>query len=63
MFSKNLVCRARLISIGLAAFPGLERRAGSLGVSDDCRHAEIFGPGKPITPGVVDSPKAQPHPP
>jgi ferredoxin-NADP reductase/MOSC domain-containing protein YiiM/ferredoxin len=33
------------------------------GVSDDRVHTEIFGPGKPMTPGVVDPPHALPHPP
>jgi len=33
------------------------------GVSDDRVHKEIFGPGKSITPGVVDPSKAAPHPP
>jgi ferredoxin-NADP reductase/MOSC domain-containing protein YiiM/ferredoxin len=33
------------------------------GVSGDRVHTEIFGPGKPITPGVVAQPQAPPHPP
>ena len=33
------------------------------GVSDDRVHTEIFGPGKPITPGIVDPSQAAPHPP
>jgi ferredoxin-NADP reductase/MOSC domain-containing protein YiiM/ferredoxin len=33
------------------------------GVSDNRVHTEIFGPGKPITPGVVDPSHAAPHPP
>ena len=33
------------------------------GVSDDRVHTEIFGPSKPITPGVVDPSHAAPHPP
>jgi ferredoxin-NADP reductase/ferredoxin len=33
------------------------------GVADDRVHTEIFGPGKPITPGVVDRSQAAPHPP
>ncbi|MFY9988761.1 MAG: MOSC and FAD-binding oxidoreductase domain-containing protein [Chthoniobacterales bacterium] len=33
------------------------------GVSDDRVHTEIFGPGKSITPGVVDQSQAPPHPP
>jgi ferredoxin-NADP reductase/MOSC domain-containing protein YiiM/ferredoxin len=33
------------------------------GVSDARVHTEIFGPGKPITPGVVDRSHAPPHPP
>jgi ferredoxin-NADP reductase/MOSC domain-containing protein YiiM/ferredoxin len=33
------------------------------GVSDDRVHTEIFGQGKPITPGVVDRSQAPPHPP
>jgi ferredoxin-NADP reductase/MOSC domain-containing protein YiiM/ferredoxin len=39
------------LSAGLAAW----------GISDDRVHTEIFGPGKPITPGVVDAPHALPH--
>jgi len=31
------------------------------GVAADQVHAEIFGPGKPMTPGVIDSPQALPH--
>jgi ferredoxin-NADP reductase/MOSC domain-containing protein YiiM len=41
------------LSAGLAAW----------GVSDDRVHTEIFGPGKSITPGVVASSHAAPHPP
>ena len=41
------------LSAGLAAW----------GVSDDRVHTEIFGPGKPITPGVVAASHAAPHPP
>jgi ferredoxin-NADP reductase/MOSC domain-containing protein YiiM len=41
------------LSAGLAAW----------GVSDDRVHTEIFGPGKSITPGVVASSHAPPHPP
>ena len=33
------------------------------GVSDNRVHTEIFGPEKPITPGVVDPSQAAPHPP
>ncbi len=33
------------------------------GVSDGSVHTEIFGPGRPITPGVVDASHARPHPP
>jgi ferredoxin-NADP reductase/ferredoxin len=33
------------------------------GVSDNRVHTEIFGPGEPITPGVVDPSHAAPHPP
>src|SRR6266481_483283 len=33
------------------------------GVSDDRVRTEIFGPGKPTTPGVVDRSHAPPHPP
>ena len=33
------------------------------GVSEDRVHTEIFGPGKPITPGVVNPSPAAPHPP
>jgi ferredoxin-NADP reductase/MOSC domain-containing protein YiiM/ferredoxin len=35
----------------------------SWGVSDDRVHTETFGPGKSMTPGIVDSPHAAPHPP
>jgi ferredoxin-NADP reductase len=41
------------LSAGLAAW----------GVSGDRVHMEIFGPGKPMTPGVVDRFHAPPHPP
>ena len=41
------------LSAGLAAW----------GVSGDRVHTEIFGPGKPITPGVVAASHAPPHPP
>ena len=41
------------LSAGLAAW----------GISDHRVHTEIFGPEKPITPGVVASPHAAPHPP
>jgi ferredoxin-NADP reductase/MOSC domain-containing protein YiiM/ferredoxin len=33
------------------------------GVRDDRVHTEAFGPGKPITPGVVDPSHPAPHPP
>jgi ferredoxin-NADP reductase/MOSC domain-containing protein YiiM/ferredoxin len=33
------------------------------GVSDDRLHTEIFGPGKSMTPGVVDQSQVPPHPP
>jgi ferredoxin-NADP reductase/MOSC domain-containing protein YiiM/ferredoxin len=33
------------------------------GVADDRVHTEIFGPGKPMTPGVVDPSQTAPHPP
>lgn len=33
------------------------------GVSDDRVHAEIFGPGKSLTPGIADTPRRPPHPP
>jgi ferredoxin/NAD(P)H-flavin reductase len=33
------------------------------GVSEDQVHTEIFGPGKPMTPGVLDPRNAAPHPP
>jgi ferredoxin-NADP reductase/MOSC domain-containing protein YiiM/ferredoxin len=33
------------------------------GVADDRVHTEIFGPGKPRMPGVVDALHAAPHPP
>src|SRR5271154_1999403 len=34
-----------------------------LGVSDDRVHAEIFGAGQPIPPGIAAPPHAPPHPP
>ena len=43
----------RDVTAGLAAW----------GASDDRVHAEIFGPGKAMTPGVVDPSHASPHPP
>jgi len=33
----------------------------ALGVSEERVHAEIFGAGKPITPGIAESPHAPPH--
>jgi ferredoxin-NADP reductase/MOSC domain-containing protein YiiM len=49
---------------GPAAFmEDLSAGLAALGVSDDRVHTEIFGPGKPITPGVVASSHAPPHPP
>jgi ferredoxin len=33
------------------------------GVSGDRVHTEIFGPGKPMTPGVIDPSHVRPHPP
>ena len=33
------------------------------GISDDRVHTEIFGPGKPMRPGVVDRSQVPPHPP
>jgi ferredoxin-NADP reductase/MOSC domain-containing protein YiiM len=35
----------------------------SLGVSGDRVHTEIFGAGKPITPGIAESSRPLPHPP
>jgi ferredoxin-NADP reductase/MOSC domain-containing protein YiiM len=34
---------------------------GSWGVARDRVHTEVFGSGKPITPGVKDAPRRQPH--
>ncbi len=49
---------------GPAAFlQDLSSGLATWGVADECIHAEIFGAGKPITPGVVDSPVVPPHPP
>jgi ferredoxin-NADP reductase len=36
---------------------------GSWGVARDRVHAEVFGPGKSITPGVKDAPRRSPHAP
>jgi ferredoxin-NADP reductase len=36
---------------------------GSWGVARDRVHTEIFGAGKPITPGVKEEPRRPPHPP
>jgi ferredoxin-NADP reductase/MOSC domain-containing protein YiiM len=33
----------------------------ALGVSDERVHSEIFGAGKPITPGIAETPHASPH--
>jgi ferredoxin-NADP reductase/MOSC domain-containing protein YiiM/ferredoxin len=33
------------------------------GVTGDRVHAEIFGAGKPITPGIAEAPRVPPHPP
>jgi len=33
------------------------------GISEQRVHAEIFGSGKPITPGIAETPHAPPHPP
>jgi ferredoxin len=33
----------------------------ALGVSDERVHSEIFGAGKPITPGIAETPHAPPH--
>jgi ferredoxin-NADP reductase/MOSC domain-containing protein YiiM/ferredoxin len=33
------------------------------GVADDRVHSEVFGPGEPMTPGVINAPHASPHPP
>jgi len=35
----------------------------SWGVARERVHTEIFGPGKPITPGIVQAPVRSPHPP
>ncbi len=35
----------------------------ALGVSDERVHSEIFGAGKPITPGIAEAPHSPPHPP
>ena len=35
---------------------GLDRRTRDLGVSNDRVHSEIFGPEKPITPGIAETP-------
>jgi ferredoxin-NADP reductase/MOSC domain-containing protein YiiM len=36
---------------------------GGWGVARDCVHTEIFGSGKPITPGVKEMPRQLPHAP
>ena len=33
------------------------------GVAPERVHTEIFGPGKPSTPGIVEAPSRSPHPP
>jgi ferredoxin len=33
------------------------------GVAHERVHTEIFGPGKPITPGIAQTPVGSPHPP
>jgi ferredoxin-NADP reductase len=49
---------------GPAAFlQNLTSGLATLGVSDQRVHAEIFGAGKPITPGIAATPHAPPHPP
>ncbi len=47
---------------GPAAFlKDLSQGLAAWGISDDQVHTEIFGPGKPMTPGVVDPLHALPH--
>ena len=49
---------------GPAAFmQDLTAGLAAWGVSSESVHEEIFGPGKAITPGVVDPSHAPPHPP
>jgi ferredoxin-NADP reductase/MOSC domain-containing protein YiiM/ferredoxin len=57
-------CDADFYLCGPAGFLR-DLRAGLVawGVSDDRVHTEIFGPGEPITPGVVDRSQVPPHPP
>jgi len=57
-------CDADFYVCGPAGFlQDLREGLMAWGVSDDRVHTEIFGPGKPITPGVVDPSQAAPHPP
>ena len=35
----------------------------ALGIPDEHVHEEIFGAGKPITPGIAEASHAPPHPP
>jgi ferredoxin-NADP reductase/MOSC domain-containing protein YiiM/ferredoxin len=57
-------CDADFYLCGPAGFlPDLGNGLVAWGVSDARVHTEIFGPGKPITPGVVDRSHAPPHPP
>jgi ferredoxin-NADP reductase/MOSC domain-containing protein YiiM len=49
---------------GPAAFMrDLTAGLAALGVSDDRVHAEVFGAGKPITPGIAETSHVPPHPP
>ena len=49
---------------GPAAFlSDLTKSLNTLGVSSDRIHSEIFGAGVPITPGIIKSSPARPHPP
>ncbi len=49
---------------GPAAFlEDMSAGLGAWGVPEDRVHTEVFGPGKTITPGVVDSAHRRPHPP
>jgi len=60
----GMPCDADFYLCGPAGFMrDLREGLVASGVSDDRVHTEIFGPGKPITPGVVDPSQAAPHPP
>ncbi|MBV9274167.1 MAG: MOSC domain-containing protein [Verrucomicrobia bacterium] len=57
-------CDADFYLCGPAGFlRDLRQGLAAWGVSDNRVHTEIFGPSKPITPGVVDRSQAPPHPP